>query len=190
MFFLPGCCIFFIYTQIHWTMWYLDHLRLWLKQRGLEIWKFFCPTENRVAYGRNLMHHFRFPFTTSITFYITSLRGNTVIHFGTTRQLIDWHDRHRFYLVLKFKSLRGWISFCSGLLEVTSEMTTAGKHWNYCVDSIDTDTQSFVWVSALISRLSVQNQRMHKLLQYASICLVYFMLCERICPSWPLERLE
>lgn len=73
-------------------MWFLDHLRIWLKQQGLEIWTFFCPTENRVAYGRNLMLHFRFPFTTSITFYITSFRGNTVIHFGTTRQLIDWHD--------------------------------------------------------------------------------------------------
>lgn len=184
MFFLPGCRIFLYIPK--WTGlcdFFLDHLRLWLKQRGLKIRTFFCPTENSVAYGKNLMRHFRFPFTTSITFYITSFHGNTVIHFGTTRLLIDWHDR--FYLVLKFKSLRGWISFCSGLLEVTSEMTTAGKHWNYCVDSIDTDTQSFVWVLALISRLSVQNQRMHK-----QRCLVYFMLCERICPSWPLERLE
>lgn len=67
----------------------LCHFWIWFKQRGLEIWTFFCPIENHVASGRNLMLHFRFPFTTSITFCITYFRGNTVIHFGATRQQID-----------------------------------------------------------------------------------------------------
>lgn len=61
---------------------------------------FFCLTENSVAYGRNLMLHFRFPFTTSTTFCIMSFLGNTIIWFGTTHQLIDWHDRRGFYSIL------------------------------------------------------------------------------------------
>lgn len=68
----------------------LCHFWIWFKQRGLEIWTFFCPTENHVSYGRNLMLRFRFPFPTSITFCITSFRGNTVKHFGAMFPWWTW----------------------------------------------------------------------------------------------------
>lgn len=60
-------------------------------------------------------------------------------------------------------------------------MTTAGKHWNYCVQSEDSDAQSFVWALASISWLLIHYQRIYKFLSYENMCQVYFRLCECIC---------
>ncbi len=94
---------------------FLGHLWIHLEQRGLEIWTFSVRL-------KTVMLHFRFPFTTSTTFCVTSFLSITAIWFGTTHQLVDWHDRHGFYSILTThfhgNGLYSWDDHCWETLEL------------------------------------------------------------------------
>ncbi len=94
---------------------FLGHLWIHLEQRGLEIWTFSVRL-------KTVMLHFRFPFTTSTTFCVTSFLGITAIWFGTTHQRVDWHDRHGFYSILTTNfhgnGLYSWDDHCWETLEL------------------------------------------------------------------------